>query len=140
VLRCAQALARLSLRNEVKNEDVDEALRLVEVSKASLYHDQRAAGDQTVSSRIYDLIRGMRESGAASVGTGGARGELNLGRVRELVLAKGFTSDNFQRTVEEYELLDVSFLFLFFLFLSWGFCCDERGHADFLVILGLAGC
>jgi DNA replication licensing factor MCM7 len=108
VLRLSQALARLSLRNEVKNEDVDEALRLIEVSKASLNHDHRAGGDQTVSSRIYDLIRGMRESGAASVGTGGASGELNLGRVRELVLAKGFTSDNFQRTIEEYELLDVS--------------------------------
>lgn len=31
-------------------------------------------------------------------------------RVRELVLGKGFTGENFERTVEEYELLDVSFL------------------------------
>ncbi|KAJ4514849.1 DNA replication licensing factor MCM7 [Exophiala dermatitidis] len=106
VLRLSQALARLRFSNEVVNEDVDEALRLIEVSKASLYHDQRSGGDQTVSSRIYDLIRGMRESGAASVGSG-ARGELNLARVRELVLAKGFTADQLQRTIEEYELLDV---------------------------------
>lgn len=108
VLRLSQALARLRFSNEVVNEDVDEALRLIEVSKASLYHDQRSGGDQTASSRIYDLIRGMRESGAASVGTGGARGELNLSRVRELVQAKGFTSDQFQRTIDEYALLDVS--------------------------------
>jgi len=108
VLRLSQALARLRFSNEVVNEDVDEALRLIEVSKASLYHDQRSQGDQTVSSRIYDLIRGIRESGAASVGRG-ARGELNLSRVKELVTAKGFTSDQFVRTVEEYELLDVSF-------------------------------
>ncbi|KIW26387.1 uncharacterized protein PV07_09486 [Cladophialophora immunda] len=106
VLRLSQALARLRFSNEVVNEDVDEALRLIEVSKASLYHDQRAHGDQTVSSKIYDLIRGIRESGAASVGRG-ARGELSLGRVRELVTAKGFTSDQFVRTLEEYELLDV---------------------------------
>jgi len=110
VLRLSQALARLRFSNEVVSEDVDEALRLIEVSKASLYHDSRSGGDQTVSSRIYDLIRGMRESGAASVGTGGARGELNLARVRELVQAKGFTSDQFTRTIEEYELLDVSAL------------------------------
>ncbi|KIW82908.1 hypothetical protein Z517_02151 [Fonsecaea pedrosoi CBS 271.37] len=106
VLRLSQALARLRFSNEVVNEDVDEALRLIEVSKASLYTDQRSHGDQTVSSKIYDLIRGIRESGAASVGRG-ARGELNLGRVRELVTAKGFTSDQFVRTLEEYELLDV---------------------------------
>ncbi|KAL6250524.1 DNA replication licensing factor MCM7 [Rhinocladiella similis] len=106
VLRLSQALARLRFSEEVVNEDVDEALRLIEVSKASLYHDQRAQGDQTVSSRIYDLIRGMRESGAASVGKG-ARGELNMRRVTELILAKGFTQDQLTRTVEEYELLDV---------------------------------
>lgn len=125
VLRLSQALARLRFSNEVVSEDVDEALRLIEVSKASLYHDQRNGGDQTVSSRIYDLIRGMRESGAASVGTGGARGELNLTRVRELVQAKGFTSDQFQRTVEEYELLDVSAIFSKFpttLLIMWN--CD----------------
>ncbi|KAK5461257.1 DNA replication licensing factor MCM7 [Exophiala xenobiotica] len=106
VLRLSQALARLRFSNEVVNEDVDEALRLTEVSKASLYHDQRAQGDQTVSSRVYDLIRGMRESGAASVGRG-ARGELNMRRVTELILAKGFTQDQLTKTVEEYELLDV---------------------------------
>ncbi|KAK5306561.1 DNA replication licensing factor MCM7 [Exophiala xenobiotica] len=106
VLRLSQALARLRFSNEVVNEDVDEALRLTEASKASLYHDQRAQGDQTVSSRVYDLIRGMRESGAASVGRG-ARGELNMRRVTELILAKGFTQDQLTKTVEEYELLDV---------------------------------
>ncbi len=109
VLRLSQALARLRFATEVVNEDVDEALRLIDVSKASLYNDSRNArgADQTVSSRIYDLIRGMRESGAAAVGRG-VRGEMDLKRVRELVLAKAFTSENFDRTVEEYELLDVS--------------------------------
>jgi len=104
VLRLAQALARLRFAHEVVNEDVDEALRLIEVSKASLYTDQRSGGDQTVSSKIYDLIRGMRDSGAAAVGS---HGELNMQRVRELVVARGFTEENFQRTVDEYALLDV---------------------------------
>lgn len=125
VLRLSQALARLRFSNEVVNEDVDEALRLIEVSKASLYNDQRNTGDQTVSSRIYDLVRGMRESGAASVGSGGARGELNLSRVRELVQAKGFTSDQFQRTIEEYALLDVSTPLLCFLLCVFIFFVDS---------------
>ncbi|RMD43916.1 hypothetical protein DV735_g1159, partial [Chaetothyriales sp. CBS 134920] len=73
IVRLSQALARLRFSEEVVNED-------------------------TVSSKIYDLIRAMRDSG---------RGEMDLKRVRDVVLAKGFTSDQFERTIEEYELLDV---------------------------------
>ncbi|ETN38884.1 uncharacterized protein HMPREF1541_06925 [Cyphellophora europaea CBS 101466] len=109
VLRLAQALARLRFAAEVVNEDVDEALRLIDVSKASLYADGRnGRADMSVSSRIYEVIRGMRESGAAAVGRGGAsRGEMDFKRVRELVLGKGFKEEEFERVVEEYELLDV---------------------------------
>ena len=110
VLRISQALARLRFSHDVVSEDVDEALRLIEVSKASLYTDARngaRGADQTIASRIYDLIRGMRESGAAAVGRG-SRGELSMARIRELVIAKGFTTEQLERTVEEYSLLDVS--------------------------------
>ena len=41
ILRLSQALARLRFANEVISDDVDEALRLIEVSKASLYEDNR---------------------------------------------------------------------------------------------------
>ncbi|RMZ78127.1 hypothetical protein DV738_g3997, partial [Chaetothyriales sp. CBS 135597] len=111
IVRLSQALARLRFSEEVVNEDVDEALRLMMASKASLAADGslgggRGGADQTVSSKIYDLIRAMRDSGAAAVGRG-SRGEMDLKRVRDVVLAKGFTSDQFERTIEEYELLDV---------------------------------
>ncbi|EON65008.1 minichromosome maintenance protein 7 (cell division control protein 47) [Coniosporium apollinis CBS 100218] len=106
VLRLSQALARLRFAEQVISEDVDEALRLVEVSKASLYADERGRGDQTPSSKIYNLVRGMAASGAAAVGDGG-RGELDLRRVRERVLAKGFTADQFEEAVDEYAMLDV---------------------------------
>jgi DNA replication licensing factor MCM7 len=113
VLRLSQALARLRFSNTVENTDVDEALRLIDVSKASLHTDTRRGGaDQTVSSRVYDSIRQIRDSGAAAVGR---RGEMNLTRVREIVLGKGFTADQLEHTLEEYELLDVSLPFLFFL-------------------------
>ena len=109
VLRLSQALARLRFSNTVVTDDVDEALRLIEVSKASLYKDGSGnggrRGDQSASSRIYNLVRGMKESGAAAVGEGG---ELSMRKVRERVLAKGFTDEEFGRAVDEYAMLDVS--------------------------------
>ncbi|KAK8167959.1 MCM2/3/5 family-domain-containing protein [Phyllosticta citrichinensis] len=106
VLRLAQALARLRFAEHVIVEDVDEALRLIEVSKASLYADDRNKGtDQSPSSKIYHLIRGMKESGAAMAADGS--GELDLRRVRERVLAKGFTADQFEEAIDEYALIDV---------------------------------
>ena len=84
---------------------MDEALRLVEVSKASLYNEARGQGDQSPSSKIYNLIRAMKDSGAAAVGDGG---ELSIKKVRERVIAKGFTEDQFNQALDEYALLDVS--------------------------------
>jgi DNA replication licensing factor MCM7 len=48
----------------------------------------------------------MRESGAAA--TGGSRGELDMRRVRERVLAKGFTAQQLEACLNEYADLDVS--------------------------------
>lgn len=111
VLRLSQALARLRFANEVITQDVDEALRLIEVSKASLYEDDRnRRGDMSASSRIFNLIRGMKESGAAATEDGGG-GILDLRRVRERVLAKGFTVQQLETCLDEYADLDVSFCF-----------------------------
>lgn len=108
ILRLSQALARLRFSDTVVTEDVDEALRIIDVSKASLYKDGRGQGtDMTPTTRIYQLVCNMRESGAAAVGSG-ARGELNMNRVRELVIGKGFTDEQFRKAIEEYEELDVS--------------------------------
>lgn len=107
ILRLSQALARLRFSDQVVSEDVDEALRLVEVSKASLYNDSRGQGDQSNSTKIYNLIRGMRDSGAAAVGDG-SRGEMSIRKISERVVAKGFTQDQLEQVIEEYELLDVS--------------------------------
>ncbi|KAF2109074.1 MCM2/3/5 family-domain-containing protein [Lophiotrema nucula] len=105
VLRLSQALARLRFAEEVITEDVDEALRLTEVSKASLYADEGRRDDHTPSSKIYQLVKNMEASGAAATGDGS--GELDLRRVRERVLAKGFTADQFEQAIDEYALLDV---------------------------------
>jgi DNA replication licensing factor MCM7 len=108
IVRLSQALARLRFSDLVVPEDVDEALRLVEVSKASLSNDGQTGADHSPSSKIYNLIRGMRESGAAAAGDG-QEGELSMRKVRERVLAKGFTEDQLTQTIDEYAELDVSY-------------------------------
>ena len=107
VVRLSQALARLRFSAQVVTDDVDEALRLIAVSKASLDYERRAGGDESPSSKIYNLVRAMKDSGAAAVGDG-SRGELSIKKVRERVIAKGFTEDQFSQALDEYALLDVS--------------------------------
>ena len=67
----AQAHARIRFSNEVEILDVDEALRLMEASKESLYEEEdgeRRAGDQSDMSKIYRLIKSMLPGGGARVG------------------------------------------------------------------------
>ncbi|KAI0929227.1 hypothetical protein AcW1_006223 [Taiwanofungus camphoratus] len=61
VLRLAQALCRLRFSDSVEYADVDEALRLMEVSKESLQDDEDKERDQDRSdvSRIFRLIKDM---------------------------------------------------------------------------------
>lgn len=117
VVRLSQALARLRFSNEVVTEDVDEALRLVEVSKASLANDGQSSLDQSPTSKIYYLIRSMMESGAAAVGDGDGS-ELSMRRIRERVLAKGFTEDQLNVTIDEYEHNNVSSSALYYVCMS----------------------
>lgn len=107
IVRLSQALARLRFSEEVVREDVDEALRLIEISKASLYSEGEQGSDNTPSSKIYNLIRSMKESGAAAIGDG-EEGEMSMKRIRERVLARGFTEDNLTMTIDEYAEMNVS--------------------------------
>lgn len=115
IVRLSQALARLRFSEEVVREDVDEALRLIEVSKASLYNDGESGVDHTPSSKIYKLIGSLRESGAAAMGDGDDS-EMSIRRIRERVLAKGFTDDQLTTTLHEYAELGVSLNPSFILF------------------------
>lgn len=115
VLRLAQACARLRWADQVEREDVDEALRLIEISKASLFNeDDLKESDTTNVSKIYKLIKKMASEGGRSgfLGKGppkaaadhamdeddaeyddGFASELSLEEIRGRILAKGFTQD-----------------------------------------------
>ena len=127
IVRLAQALARLRFSNTVSQDDVDEALRLVEASKESLAADDRSAGNRralNASSKIYNLVKGLADSGACRPDDVEQEEEeeefgveLSLRKVKERVIAKGFTENQWLGALEEYTELDVSF-FLPFLTLT----------------------
>jgi DNA replication licensing factor MCM7 len=119
IVRLAQALARLRFSNTVSQDDVDEALRLVEASKESLAADDRSAGNRralNASSKIYNLVKGLADSGACRPDDVEQEEEeeefgveLSLRKVKERVIAKGFTENQWLGALEEYTELDVSF-------------------------------
>nr|AHL18130.1 DNA replication licensing factor [Remersonia thermophila] len=118
VVRLAQALARLRFSNTVTQDDVDEALRLVEASRESLAatDERNASGRRALnaSSKIYNLVKGLADSGACrpddaddddEEGVDGV--EMSLRKVKERVIAKGFTENQWLAALDEYTELDV---------------------------------
>ena len=121
VLRLAQALARIRRSDEVVEDDVNEALRLMAKSKESLLDDEDRDDaerdmDQSPESRIYRIIKEMassggRRQGAKRLGRGPGRErdmdvdddepELDMVDVRARILAKGFTENQLTSTIEE---------------------------------------
>lgn len=140
VVRLAQALARLRFSNQVTQDDVDEALRLIEASKDSL--NTEANGPRrglNASSRIYNLVKALADSGACRPDDADEDDELgvelSMRKVKERVIAKGFTEDQWLNALEEYTTLDVSVfsrLFVSFFFI--------HNLTLFFFYLGLANC
>ncbi|OUS41968.1 minichromosome maintenance Mcm7 like-protein [Ostreococcus tauri] len=98
ILRLAQSLARLGWSNEVTEADINEALRLMRMSKRSLASvSVRSTEDQVTS--VFQLIRQWAEqSNTRSVTYAGAS---------NLVGSKGFSEEALIACLDEYESLDV---------------------------------
>ncbi|CAL4189203.1 unnamed protein product [Meganyctiphanes norvegica] len=99
ILRLATALARLRLVDIVEKEDVNEAMRLMEMSKDSLNHtDDRSGGRaQTVVDKIFTLIKEVA----------GEKRIVKLQEVIERCTSKGYKPDQVNECIEEYEELNV---------------------------------
>ncbi|KAI9096967.1 MCM2/3/5 family-domain-containing protein [Phlyctochytrium arcticum] len=96
VIRMSSALARMRFAEEVHLSDVDEALRLMDVSKSSLM-DRQTTQIQDPVAIIYDLIKTMcRDS------EGRLRPEIRISKIRERVIGKGYTEDDLQNCIETY--------------------------------------
>lgn len=105
ILRLGQALARLRFSDYVAREDVDEAIRLTHMSKASLQDDDedadgnRRGRGEDVMSRIFHIIR--------DYATAAGSNDVELKLCEAMVLRKGFTAQQLKSCLEEYEALQV---------------------------------
>lgn len=99
ILRISEALARLRFAGSVAQSDVDEALRLMQMSKFSLYaEDLRSRGLDNVSA-IYHIIRDAAANAAAP--------ELSYASALEQVIKKGHSEQDLKQCMEEYAALNV---------------------------------
>ena len=104
ILRLSQALARLRFSDYVAREDVDEAIRLTHMSKASLEENGNDDGDrkrrrEDVMSRIFNIIRDYATVSNSK--------QVELKMCEAMVLRKGFTAQQLQSCLEEYQALDI---------------------------------
>ncbi|GFR95413.1 DNA helicase [Elysia marginata] len=104
ILRLATALARLRLADNVEREDVNEAMRLMEMSRDSLNTPQDGGITRSTNptDQIYQIIREMVPADAGR----GVR-SVKLSDVTELCASKGFKPDRVMACIEEYEDLNV---------------------------------
>ncbi|XP_064639255.1 DNA replication licensing factor mcm7-B-like [Lineus longissimus] len=100
ILRLSTALARLRLSDSVEKEDVNEAMRLMEMSKDSLNTSQEhATRVQSTTDQIYNAIREMvSEKGSKT---------FKMTDLIERCISKGFKPPQIEECVEEYEELNV---------------------------------
>lgn len=99
ILRLATALARLRIVDVVEKEDVNEAMRLMEMSKDSLIlgQEELKGRPQSITDKIYAVIREM----ALNAKT------LKIADIKERCMSKGFKPDSIDEAIEEYEELNV---------------------------------
>ncbi|KAH6940128.1 hypothetical protein HPB50_025008 [Hyalomma asiaticum] len=100
ILRLSTALARLRLVEVVEKDDVNEAMRLMEMSRDSLVQHTESTGRiQTVTDKIFALIRDMiTESGGKAI---------KMADAVERCTSRGFRPNQIEEAIEEYEELNV---------------------------------
>ena len=101
ILRLSQALARLRFHEEVEQSDVDEALRLIDVSRSSIFEEE--SNPQTLqrndtTSIIFQLIREFCSSSKSKT--------VKYNDLERKILQKGFSLETIQETVNQYVKLN----------------------------------
>lgn len=92
ILRLSQALARIRFDNVVSRTDVDEALRLLEVSKLSM--ELRDVEREDPVTAIMSLVRRLVAEGDLHT--------ISMASLRERVLAQGHTVEQMNACVAQY--------------------------------------
>ena len=109
VLRLSQALARLRFADAVMQADVNEALRLMEVSKKSLVEDDDEGRDHDRSdvSKIFRLIKEMAKQAQTGKKGRRARGARRFGRGPGGERDMDVDEDEEEENAEELSMIDI---------------------------------
>ncbi|CAA7013118.1 unnamed protein product [Microthlaspi erraticum] len=99
ILRISAALARLRFSESVAQSDVDEALRLMQMSKISLYADDRQKAGLDAISDTYSIIR---DEAARSNKT-----HVTYANALNWISRKGYSEAQLKECLEEYAALNV---------------------------------
>ncbi|KAF2325086.1 hypothetical protein GH714_022686 [Hevea brasiliensis] len=99
ILRISAALARLRFSETVAQSDVDEALRLMQMSKFSLYSDDRQRSGLDAISDIYSILRDE----AARTNTM----DVSYAHALNWISRKGYSEAQLKECLEEYAALNV---------------------------------
>lgn len=99
ILRISAALARLRMSESVTQSDVDEALRLMQMSKFSLYSDDRQRAGLDAISDIYSILRDE----AAQTN----RMSVIYSDALNWISRKGYSEAQLKECLEEYASLNV---------------------------------
>ncbi|XDV37895.1 hypothetical protein PO909_007421 [Leuciscus waleckii] len=100
ILRLSTALARLRMVDVVEKEDVNEAMRLMEMSKDSLQADKTSnTRAQRPADVIFSLLRELSGEGSAR--------SVRMNEAEQRCVSRGFTPAQFQAALDEYEELNV---------------------------------
>ncbi|KTG03685.1 hypothetical protein cypCar_00032126 [Cyprinus carpio] len=100
ILRLSTALARLRMVDVVEKEDVNEAMRLMEMSKDSLQADKtNNTRAQRPADVIFSLLRELAGEGAVR--------SVRVAEAEQRCVSRGFTPAQFQAALDEYEELNV---------------------------------
>ncbi|CAI8583588.1 unnamed protein product [Vicia faba] len=99
ILRISAALARLRFAETVAQSDVDEALRLMQMSKFSLYSDDRQRSGLDAISDIYSILR---DEAARS-----HKMDVNYRDALNWISRKGYSEAQLKECLEEYAALNV---------------------------------
>ncbi|CAG8517351.1 9050_t:CDS:10 [Diversispora eburnea] len=98
VIRMATALARIRLADKVEREDVQEALRLLEVSKDSLKDKSDPSNNKSSISAIYAIINDIRDREDNST--------LDYNQIAQEVTSR-YTGDQLEECILEYEKVNI---------------------------------
>uniref|UniRef100_A0A7N0VFL6 DNA replication licensing factor MCM7 n=1 Tax=Kalanchoe fedtschenkoi TaxID=63787 RepID=A0A7N0VFL6_KALFE len=99
ILRLSAALARLRFAETVAQSDVDEALRLMQMSKFSLYSDDRQKSGLDAISDIYSILR---DEAARS-----NKMDVSYAHALNWISRKGYSEAQLKECLEEYAALNV---------------------------------